>query len=159
MFSFTCVWQKVGAQLRAEIMNFWEAHEALPLLADPEERAEETVFIARTTGGEIAALCTARELYLKRFQNSFYFYRSMTSIVYRRKGLALDLLLRTRSFFERRFTAGEGRGPIGLLIILENPSIAKRFRVAMETRTGFVFMGYNTKGHPIGVYYFKGATI
>jgi len=140
-------------------MSFWEGHEALPLLADPEERAGETVFLSRAPGGEIAALCTARELQLKRFQNSFYFYRSMTSVEYRRKGLALDLLLRTQTFFERRFTTGEGRGPIGILIIIENPSIAKRFRVAVETRTGFVFMGYNTRGQPIGVYYFKGATI
>jgi len=159
MFSFTCVWQKVGAQLRAEIMDFWEGHEALPLLADPEERAEETVFVARAPGGAIAALCTAKAHHIKRFQNSFYFYRSMTSVDYRRKGLALDLLLRTRGFFEGQFISTEGRGPIGILLILENPSLAERFRTAVEPRTGFVFMGYNTKRQPVRVYYFEGATI
>jgi len=140
-------------------MSFWEGHEALPLLADPEERAGETVFLSRAPGGEIAALCTARELQLKRFQNSFYFYRSMTSVEYRRKGLALDLLLRTRGFFEGQFISTEGRGPIGILLILENPSLAERFRTAVEPRTGFVFMGYNTKRQPVRVYYFRGATI
>lgn len=158
-FSFECVWQKVHEPLRDEIMAFWESHEALPLLADPEERAEEVVFVVRAPGREIAALCTAREMDLKRFQNRFYLYRSMTSMDYRRKGLAMDLLLRTQAFFEQRFIEQEGRGPIGILLVLENPSIAQRFRVAVEERTGFVFMGYNPKKQPIGVYYFKGAAI
>lgn len=153
------VWQRVSHDLKKEIVLFWEENDALPPGQDPEERADQVVFVVRNHRREIVAVNTALKVFFKRFNNSFYFYRTMTGPGFREVGIAIELLMRTRDFFEELYHAEQTKSCIGILFNLENEFLAARFKEAIWPRTKFIFMGNNPQGQQVRVYYFEGAEI
>ena len=153
------VWKQISEDLKNEIIRFWEGNNALPIGEDAEERAGQVVFVARNHRREIIALNTAVKIFARRFKNYFYYYRTMTDADFREVGIGIDLLIRTRDFFEGLHREGKSESCIGILANLENEIIAARFRQAVWPRTKFIFMGYNPKGQQVRVYYFEGAVI
>ena len=153
------VWKQVSEDLKNEIIRFWEGNNALPTGEDPEERAGQVVFVVRNLQREIIALNTAVKVFARRFKNDFYYYRTMTDPKFREVGIGIDLLIRTRDFFERLHKEEKSESCIGILLNLENEMLAARFREAVWPRTKFIFMGYNPKGQQVRVYYFEGAVI
>jgi hypothetical protein len=153
------VWHRVSPDLRREIIHFWMAKNALCIQEEAEERAEQVVFVARNLVREIVGLCTAKKIFSERLNNFVYFYRTMIDSGNRRYGLALDLLIKTRDFLETRFTEGIERESIGIIMTIENEDINATFRKAVWPRTGFVFIGFNRRGHQVRVCYFKDAEI
>jgi len=158
-YSLINVWQEISNELNNEIVEFWRRNDALPPGEDPEERADQVVFIVRNEREEIVALCTAVKTFVSRFKNDFYLYRTMTDATYREQGVAMDLLIRTRDFFEKRFKEEKIKTCIGILFNLENERLGAVFREAIRPRTKFIFMGYNNRDQQIRAYYFDGAEI
>jgi len=78
---------------------------------------------------------------------------------HRRHGLAIDLLFKTRDFFETRFTEIIEREPIGILLTLENEAINAAFQKAAWSRTGFICIDFNQNGYQMRIYYFNDADI
>jgi hypothetical protein len=157
-YQYENVWQKVTPDLKREIIEFWKRCNALPPAEDPEERADQVVFIVRSESGEIAGLNTAVKVFAKRFNNSFYFYRTMTAPGFRVAGIADELVVRTRDFLEDLFKRETEKTCIGILMTLESEILNTRFNEAIRPNK-FIFMGYNERGHQIRVYYFEGAEI
>jgi len=153
------VWNRVSPDLRREIVHFWMAKNALSIQEEAEERAGQVVLVVRNLVRQIVGLCTAKKMFSERLNNFIYFYRTMIDPDYRRYGLALDLLIKTRDFLETQFTKGIEKEAIGILLTLENKDINATFRKAIWPRTGFVFIGFNRNGHQVRAYYFKGAEI
>jgi hypothetical protein len=153
------VWNRVSPDLRREIVHFWMAKNALSIQEAAEERAEEVVFVVRNLARQIVGLCTAKKIFSEQLNNFVYFYRTMIDPDYRRYGLALDLLIKTRDLLETQFTKEMERETIGILLTVENEDINATFRKAVWPRTGFVFVGFNRNGHQVRVSYFKDAEI
>lgn len=158
-FQFKNVWQAVGPELAGELAEFWRRNKALFAGEDPVERALEAIFIARDLEGTIVSVCTARKIYVNRFQQHFWFYRGFTDRECRFRGLALAMLLRSKDFFEGLFKQGTEGSCVGLMFVIENKELSARFRQAVLPRSQAVFMGYNSRGHQIRVCYFEGAEI
>ncbi|HKI47973.1 MAG TPA: GNAT family N-acetyltransferase [Desulfobacteria bacterium] len=153
------VWQRVSPDLKKEIVRFWAGTTALTIQAEALERAEEVVFVVRNLSRKIVGVCTAKKIFSERLNNHVYFYRTMIDPGYRRHGLAIDLLIKTRDFLEGQFKQEVERESIGILLTLENEDLNRTFRKAVWPRTGFIFIGYNRNGHQVRIYYFEGAEI
>jgi len=153
------VWHRVSPDLKREIVHFWTAKNALTIKEVAEERAEEVVFVARNLVRKIVGVCTAKAIFFERLNNFLYFYRTMIDPEYRRRGLAIDLLIKTRDVLETQFTNGTDQKSVGMLLTIENEDINATLRKAVWPRTGFVFIGFNRNGHQVRVYYFKDAEI
>jgi hypothetical protein len=158
-YFFENVWNAVSPEVKKDLIEFWRKNKALPPGEDPEERAMQAIFIARNAEGTIVSACTAKKIYVRRFRNYFWFYRTMTDRHFRFKGLALELLVKAKALLEKHFKEEADNSPIGIIFHIENKEVAERFRQAVTPRTKAVFMGYNAAGHQIRVCYFEGAEI
>ncbi|NCP08174.1 MAG: hypothetical protein COX16_08955 [Deltaproteobacteria bacterium CG23_combo_of_CG06-09_8_20_14_all_51_20] len=158
-YHFENVWNVVTPELKKDLIEFWKRNNALPPGENPEERALQAIFVVRDAEGRIVSACTAKKIYVRRFRNYFWFYRTMTDRDCRFKGLALDLLLKAKNFLEKLFKEDADRSSIGIIFNIENREVAERFRQAVLPRTKAVFMGYNSTGQQIRVCYFEGAEI
>ena len=152
------VWQKVTPELQSEIISFWEANGIT--LPDEEKikRSQQAILIARDDNA-IVGLCTAFEMFLNHFGVHFLYYRSLVSKDYWRHGIAINLVIESRDFFEEQFKGGIQTKCKGILLELENDILNQTVRDAVWPRTKFIFVGNNKKGRQMRVYYFEGAKI
>ncbi len=155
------MWRKSTPELRSEVIGFWAEHQLLPDSADPNERALEVVLIVRDVASRrIVGLSTAAVVQFKQLANKyFYLYRSVIAPSYRIPGLDSKLMVDTRDFLEQRASEGEGPGCIGVLTFVENPAIIKVRNEAVWPASQMVFIGNDSRGREIRVYYFKRARI
>ncbi len=142
-------------------MRFWTDHQLLPDTANPEERAFEVVLVVRDASSKsIVGLTTAGVVQFKQLANKyFYLYRSVLLPDYRFPGFVSKLIVDTRDHLESRAVSGEPPGCIGLLTFVENPNIIRVRDEAVWPASKMVFIGTDSRGRQIRVYYFKGARI
>lgn len=155
-FSFENVWDAKSEPLKDEVVQFWLAHNALPL-AEAQRRVHEVVMVVREPQGRLVAVSTAARGFNPVIGSDCYYYRAFVAPAWRRTGLARALTIRVRDFFDERFDSRDPRAPIGLFVVVENPHL-KAMNLAVWPE-GFVFVGRSAEGHHLRVYYFHDARI
>lgn len=153
------VWQKMSPELVKEVVDFWNTNKMLRPGQSADERAQQVVFLVRAKPeNKVVGVATAMPIRFKQLNNKvFFYYRSIVLPEFRQPGLASKLIVETRDFLES--ISIEGRECIGLLTLVENPSILQAKREAIWPASKMIFMGVDKNGRHIRVYYFKGARI
>lgn len=158
-FSLERVWQSIDASLSKDIVDFWLINGALKNREAAMQRVGQVAYIARASSGEIVAVTSA---YLKentQLNGSFYYLRAFVAEPARRSSVGIELLRKVQTYFESLYKEGMLSPAIGLFLEVENPLIKKSLNEAIWPDTNFVYIGSNTKGDHLRVYYFDGARI
>ena len=157
-FEFQNVWSPKNQDLLEEIVLFWNQYKAIPPGESGIDRAKDVVFIARDQEGKIAAVSTVKIHFTKFLKLNMFYYRCFVAPEHRRKRLMTEITVHTRDFLE---TEHKRIKPLcaGMIAELQNPDLNTYRREAVFTASGLTFIGYNSKGFQMRIYYFKGATI
>jgi hypothetical protein len=154
------VWQKTTPALRQEITDFWEANRMLPAGTDAGERATQAVQIVRSPEGAIVGLTTADVVQFKQLNNNvFYLFRMSVLPQFRAPGIESKLIVDTRDVLEAYASKATVNKCIGMLTFVENPQVIAYRTWAVWPASKMVYIGSDSKGRHIRVYYFKGAKI
>ena len=161
--NFTLV--PVGGQyadtLRNEAITFWK-NEGVIAANVIEERANQLVMIARNEESEVIATSTAAKVKVKLLNDNWlYQYRCYVKPDFRVVGFDVHLTTESLKLLEAQSKMESTEAAIGVLVVVENPNLTKSsiHRAAVWRAYKMYFIGYNSKGQPIRVYYFKGAKI
>lgn len=158
--TYDIVWQRVDETLTEELATFWLAQRALPSREAAHERARSVAIVARQGDGQIVGVSSVFEnRYPKLLNNKLYGYRSFVAPEWRRGLVALELAKRVTEHLESEHLAGRGGDCIGIVMVMENPDLARGVSLAIDPRLPFVFIGTDDRGSHVRVYYFKGAEI
>lgn len=154
------VWQKTTLNTRREITDFWEVNNLLPPGTDARERATQAVQIVRSPDGAIAGLTTADVVQFKQLNNNvFYLFRMAVLPQFRAPGIESRLIVDTRDILEAYAEKATVNKCIGMLTFVENPDVIANRTWAVWPASKMVYIGSDSKGRHIRVYYFKGVKI
>jgi hypothetical protein len=158
--TYDIVWQRVDEALTEELGTFWLAQRALPSREQARQRAPSVAIVARQSDGQIVGVSSVFEKrYENLLNNMLYGYRSFVVPEWRRGLVALELAKRVTEHLESEYLEGRAGECIGIVMVMENPDLARGVSLAIDPRLPFVFIGTNERGHHIRVYYFEGAKI
>ncbi|PIE69980.1 MAG: hypothetical protein CSA22_10385 [Deltaproteobacteria bacterium] len=159
LYTLENVWQTLTPEQQADVIDFWERTGLLPKAADATERSRQVVFIVRDHRRQIVGVCSVYRQFVRRLTSQMLMFRTLIDKPFRRSGIGLELLKKTRDFFNARFIDGTDTDCIGLMVILENRQLNAVVRRAVCPRTGFIFIGLNDRGQQMRVFYFDNAKI
>ena len=155
---FENVWGKDADALRDPVLAIWRRNGG-PTGDDTSERLRQLVFVLKNADGEVVGMSTAFKAHIKRLRNYFYVIRLMLVPGYRIPGLTSRLLVSTRDFLESIHEQESTNRAIGIITLVENQRIREKRNEAIWPASGMVYIGNSGAGHPIRVYYFRGARI
>lgn len=139
---------------------YWKKHKVILKEEVLRQRASELVMLA-FDGENVIATSTGVKTKVKLFNNNYlYQYRCFVDPNCRALGFDVHLTVKSLQALEETAQTDPDR-PVGVFIMVENPKLHedKIHRAAVWRAYKMYFVGYNTKGQPIRVYYFKGAMI
>lgn len=142
----------------SDVLAFWEREAAVPA-AEAQRRVHEVLLVALERTEGIVGVATT---YLRRHPQlamDMFHFRLFVGRAHRRGNIAFTLALRARDLLEQRFTSGEDTRGSGIVYEVENPILKTMFNGAVWRRTGFTFIGMNTRGDHVRVRYFSGARV
>ncbi len=145
---------------RTQAIAFWKSKKAILKEAVLKQRASELVMVAYD-GETLIATSTAAKSKVKLLNNNWlYQYRCFIDPDFRVIGFDYHLTQQSLNTLEA-VAQQDADHPIGVITIIENPRLYnnKVNDAAVWRSYKMYFIGYNTKGQPIRVYYFKGAMI
>lgn len=152
------VWGREVDSIRDQVLEIWRHHGG-PSGHQAEDRLRQLVFVVKDEMGRVVGISTAFKTYIKQLRNHFYAIRLMLVSGYRIPGLTSHLLVSTRDFLESVHEQDDTHQAIGLITLVENPSLKEHRNEAIWPASGMVYIGNSKEGHHIRVYYFKGARI
>lgn len=154
------VWAAKTPEVQAEIIDFWLRTGAIAIQEEAEKRVTQVIFLGRAKlNGQIVAVSTVYIHFNQQLGHPFYYFRCFVAEAHRRASLALHLLQAAREELNARFVAGENPQVLGLLLEVQNEAIQQHLTTAVWPRTGFVYIGRNSRGDHVRVSYFDGARI
>jgi len=125
------------------------------------ERSKQLLVVARDSNGKIIATSTALKTQVKLLNNNWlYQYRCFVDPDFRTIGLDVHLTLKSLKLLEQA-ALHENEKPIGVYVVVENQNLMnnKIHNAAVWRAYKMYFVGFNSKGQQVRVYYFKGAMI
>ena len=140
------------------VIEFWLSEGALRTLAQAEHRVPEALFVVRH-GNAIAAVSTVYRQMVKQLGHYLFSFRCFVGKAHRSHNLGALLLVSARDYLERRFRDGHDTDTIGLFVVVENERLMTMRNQAVWPISGMVFIGTDTRGNHLRVYYFAGARI
>lgn len=153
------VWTRVGTELQEEIITFWKTNQLLPPDADAVERARQVVFVVRNEGRIVGLTSAALVKYARLNNNLFFAFRMAVLPQFRIPGVESKLLVETRDFLEAYTETQSANKAIGILAFVENPNLRANRNEAVWPASKMVYIGNDTSGRHIRVYYFKNVRI
>lgn len=153
------VWQQITPGLEAELVRFWCSHRAIADEKQAAARARQVACIARDDSGAIIGVSTAHPRIVPRLRQPMYYYRNFIAEGFRGRQLAAPFLLKTKQVLQDHDLALPTPVCLGIIIELENESLAAHRNDAHWSDTGFTFIGYSPKGLHLRVWYFEGARL
>ena len=156
--AFENVWGKDVGGLRDTVAAIWRDNGG-PTGDGASERLSQLVFVLKNVDGEPVGMSTAFKAHIKQLRNYFYVIRLMLVPGYRMPGLTSRLLVSTRDFLESIHEQESANRAIGIITLVENQRIKEKRNEAIWPASGMVYIGNSGEGHPIRVYYFRGARI
>lgn len=154
---FENVWKKDDPVVSGEVSGVWKKVG----LQDEEirQRMNQLVYVVKDEDGHVAGISTAFKVYISQLHNYMYAFRCMLTEDNRIPGLTSKLLVMTRDFLESIHETDGPEKAIGLITVVENERIKQHRTEAVWPASGMVYIGNTKGGHPIRVYYFRGARI
>lgn len=152
------VWGGELDSIRSQVLEIWRHHGG-PTGREAEGRLRQIVFVVKDEAGNLIGISTAFKAYIRQLRNHFYAIRLMLVSGHRIPGLTSHLLVSTRDFLESVHAQDDTDQAIGLITLVENPSLKQHRNEAVWPASGMVYIGNSKEGHHIRVYYFKGARI
>ncbi|CAH0991320.1 hypothetical protein SIN8267_01423 [Sinobacterium norvegicum] len=152
--------EQPAGQAAEELIDFWLSTNALPDRETAVARLSQVVAVARHQG-HVGSVMSGYVGKHELIGQPLFHLRSFTDKRYRRTGLGLSLLMAVKQRFEQLFDNDNATMAIGLCLSLEGSELlsAPALRQGVWQRSGFVFVGRNSRGLEQRVYYFKGATL
>lgn len=144
-----------------DVIEFWEREQALPR-DQARERVREVAIVALEERGRVVAVSTVFMRRSPQLRTEMWNYRTFVGREHRRSALGLLLLRRTRQHLEQQFVSGLDTRAPGVMFELENPELKQARTEAIWEHPGapgkrWTFIGENTRGEHVRVYYFPGA--
>lgn len=152
------VWGRDPGSIRDAVLDLWRHHGG-PTGDQAEGRLREIVFVVMDDMGRIVGISTAFKTYVGQLRNYLYAIRLIVVPGYRIPGLTSHLLVSTRDFLESVHGQDPNDKAIGIITLVENPSLKEHRNEAIWPASGMVYIGNSKRGHHIRVYYFRGARI
>lgn len=149
---FENVWQQPVKPVQ-EVLRVWTDYFQMDA-GEQQRRMDELVYVVRGADDQVIGISTAKQVFIKQFQNNFLAVRFMIIPGHRFPGLMSKLVMITRDYLE----AKGGHLGVGLIALIENEEMKRALR-APVLPSGFVYAGNSAAGHHIRIYYFKGARI
>ncbi|MEQ8361518.1 MAG: hypothetical protein RH948_01550 [Cyclobacteriaceae bacterium] len=142
-------------------MEYWKRHKVILKDEVLQQRATELVMVAYDDKDKVIATSTGVKTKVKLLNNNWlYQYRCFIDPNFRVIGFDYYL---TQQSLDALEVAGQKDAdkPIGVFTVIENPQLYnnKVNNAAVWRAYKMYFIGFNTKGQPIRVYYFNGALI
>lgn len=142
-------------------MEYWKKHKVILKDEVLHQRATELVMVAYDDMNKVIATSTGVKTKVKLLNNNWlYQYRCFIDPNFRVIGFDYHL---TQQSLDALEVAGrkDSDKPIGVLTVIENPQLYnnKVNNAAVWRAYKMYFIGFNSKGQPIRVYYFKDAMI
>ena len=153
------VWENKTVGLKEEIINFWLQVRALQNREEAENRVDQVIFVVRYTNNNIVAVSTVYKQLNKQLNNNFYYFRCFVSTEHRQYNLGAVLIVAARDFLNERFINKMTTDVIGMFAVIENERIKKKRNQAVWPYSKFIFVGKNSRGDHLRVFYFDGARI
>ncbi|MEQ8302729.1 MAG: hypothetical protein RIB47_05005 [Cyclobacteriaceae bacterium] len=147
--------------IRQDAIAFWKKHKVLIKEEVLQKRASELLLLAYDDKQNVIAASTFEKVKLKLLDNNFlYQYRCFIDPNFRVIGFDYHLTQKSLDTLEAMAQKEEVK-PIGVVTVIENPNLYnnKVNNAAVWRAYKMYFIGFNTKGQPIRVYYFKDAVI
>ena len=157
-FQFVTHWPQGTPKDGMAVLEFWRREKALVDEVQAQERLREVVLHAGDVNGEVAAVCTVVLMTLPRLGQPMYYYRCFVGRRWRKTRLALRLLDRAFAILEDHAHSNDYPG-IGVLLELEHPGFAKRWRMPVWPWNDFVYIGKSQRNLDLRVRYFRGARL
>ncbi len=153
------VWKNKTPELKEEIIDFWVSNKALRPGEHGRERVEQVFSVVRNEAGNIASICSIFVQFIEQLSNEFYCFRTFIAAPYRRSHIASIMIVNTRDFLNQRFAEGEQTKVIGMFVTAENEYLKKFRNQAIWPYSKFIYVGKNSRGDHLRVYYFDNALI
>ena len=156
--SFEVVWGKVSPDVREDVIRIWTEHMRFSA-EEIDDRLSQVVVVMKNPAGRVVGVSTAYKTYIHQLRNYLFACRLLIVPEYRRENLAPSLLVLTRDFLESVYDQDAVNPAIGVITLVENEYVRRTRTDAIWTASKMVYIGNSKQGHPIRVYYFKGARI
>lgn len=154
--AFENVWN--DSSCHEEVISYWKELNVLPSGLDPNERAKQLLYTARSEE-KIVGVTTVHDIVVKNLNNKpFFNFRVLLHPDYRMPGLVDKLCVLSRDFLEGLYLEGNSAN-IGMITLAENQSLVTHRNEAVWPSSGFTYIGKSKAGFPIRILYFKGAEI
>ncbi|MBK6742084.1 MAG: hypothetical protein IPG66_03565 [Hydrogenophilales bacterium] len=128
------------------IVRFWLEHGVLPA-AEAHRRVTEVVYAAFDRHGALAGVNTVYTGMRPDDGQTYYFYRTFIRPADRGVfGLPRTMLRLTLEHLGSRTAP---TGPVGLMIVTENPKLMRKSSIAIATRMGLHRLGKDSRGYDV----------
>lgn len=159
--TFKVVWEDAPEEMRAAAMEFWRSEGVITDSQRLEERSRQLIIVATDKEGAIIGTSTALKTKVKLLNDNWlYQYRCYISPRWRGVGFDVHLTKASLKVLEEKASLEKVK-VIGVFVVVENPNLMsnKINNAAVWRAYRMYFVGFNTKGQPIRVLYFKNARI
>ncbi len=151
-------WQCLDADGIDQVCAFWQREHAGLEGEAARKRAGQVLTRATNQDGQLIAVSTAVPCTIPRLLQPMYYYRCFVGAQWRGIGVAITMLRHGFDTLEQWATP-RGFPCIGVLLELENTSLAGSLRRAYWGRVGFSYIGRSARGLDLRVRYFQDAEL
>ena len=153
------VWKQITPELEAELVQFWISNKAIADEKQAAQRTKQVACLVRSEQGTIVGVSTVHPRIVPRLRQPMYYYRNFIAADFRGQQLAVPFLLKTKEVLQAHNLALPKPLCLGVIIELENKSLAAHRNQAHWSDVGFTFIGYSPKGLHLRVWYFEGVRL
>lgn len=139
-----------------DVVELWTSESALSR-GEAERRVSELLVVATDSSRRPVGVSTTYLYRSEQLQADLWHTRVFVAAAHRQSGLAIELARQARDHLVERFSTGTDRRGIGVLFEVESEILKRFIPQAVWPHTQFVFIGENTRGDHLRVYYFPGA--
>ncbi|MEM7551196.1 MAG: hypothetical protein AAF363_16055 [Bacteroidota bacterium] len=156
---FEAVWKSASEETREEVIRYWVNNRLIPQTDSPERRVQEVIYVLRNSSHEVVGVSTASKLYLNFIGHHFYSFRCHIHPDFRGPAVDTQLLIKSKELLESKHKEGKEPLCVGLVVIVQNEEINKKWNYAVWPGVDLTFIGSDEKGNHIRICYFEGIKI
>jgi hypothetical protein len=157
-YTYMTHWPQGTPKNGAAVLDFWRREGAIGDEAQAQQRLREVVLHCCSADGTVVGVCTAVPMTLPRLGQPMYYYRCFIGKSWRTSLASMHMLTAAKSVLEGYARANDFPC-IGILMELENARFAKKLRMPVWYRLGFIYIGPSQRGLDLRIYYFRGAKL
>lgn len=158
-YVFQNVWKDKSPEIKAQIIAYWTALNALPQKEKAEERVEQVVFVIFDEQKQITGVSTVYSALVPTLGFHMLHFRCLIHPDHRQNSLARGIVLKTWSHFNEQANSSDSEMNKGIIMEVENPIINKSRPETVWSDTQMTYVGKSARGLPIRVRYFDGSTV